>query len=311
MNDQLHKMVLLPKALEPGDTIGLFAPAGPLADNTILQKGVTLLEELGFQVKYAPNICRKEHYLAGPDSERLAEFNRLWDDPTVKALLAVRGGYGSARLLAMLDFEKIRRHPKIIIGFSDLTSLLNGLQARTSLVTYHGPMLTTLVRDGIESARSLFTAISPQAPKKISPSGLKVLRGGGCSGRLLGGNLTTLVHLIGTPYEPNWQKSIFFLEDIAEPAYKIDRMLNHLYLAKCFQKTAGIILGGFLDSSSSTIAQMELVEKRILELTEDSVPIWSQFPISHGPANQLIPLGIQAEMNSTSQTLTFLNSYLR
>ncbi len=294
---------LKPPALKKGDTIGLFAPAGPIPGGEILSKGCQLLEEFGFKVKYGSDISQQTNYLAGSDERRVQEFQTLWQDPEVKALLAVRGGYGSIRIMADLDIAEISQHPKLIIGFSDLTVLLNGLQSVTSLVTLHGPMLSTMVRDGRVSAHKFLEGLTTIGRDEITPANLQILRTGECTGRLMGGNLTNLVHLIGTPFEPDWGDTILFVEDINETAYKIDRMLTHLKLATRLDKVAGIILGGFLAEGNEPINDIELIHQRVLELTDEHIPVWAGFPVSHGSENIIMPLGVQARMNSKDGVL--------
>jgi len=300
----LNKPIKAPK-LSTGETIGLFAPAGPLPSQEVLDKGINLLKEAGFRVVVEDDILRKEGYLAGSDQRRAQEFMNLWQDDQVKALLAVRGGYGTARLLPLLDLELIRQHPKIIAGFSDLTFLLNGIQASTGLITFHGPMLSTLARDGQPAVDSLINVLTKTELNNIHPQGLKILRTGRAEGRLLGGNLTNLIHLLATPYEPQWQETILFLEDINEPPYRIDRMLTHLKMAGRLRGVKGVILGDFLISGSEPpLKETEKIHKRTLEIFDD-LPVWAAFPVGHGPANLTLPLGARAVMDSDSATLSF------
>jgi muramoyltetrapeptide carboxypeptidase len=296
---------LKPAVLRKGDTIGLFAPAGPLPAPEIILEGCEIINRFGLKIKYAADINARNDYLAGPDARRIAEFKNLWHDKEVKALLAVRGGYGSIRVLSELDMEEISNNPKILIGFSDITVLLNGLQAKTSLVTFHGPMISTLVRDHKVMPCELLEFLTRPTLDDLRPRNLRILRSGQAAGRLMGGNLTNLVHLLGTPFEPDWHRTILLLEDINEPAYKIDRMLTQLKLAGRLDKVSGIILGGFLSGSNEEIQEMHLVTRRILELTESHVPIWTNFPISHGPDNTVLPIGIEALMDSEQQRLHF------
>lgn len=298
---------LKPTRLHKGDSIGLFAPAGPLTAKQ-LSEGCEIIKKMEFKVKYSDDIIAKKDYLAGPDNRRIDEFKKLWHDKEVKAMIAVRGGFGSIRVLAELDMKEIKNNPKVLVGFSDLTTMINGLQAQTSLVTFHGPMLSTIVRDNDVCACNFLQSLTAENLTDISPQKLIIVRPGQASGRLMGGNLTNLVHLIGTPFEPDWQDTILLLEDINEPAYKIDRMLTQMKLAGRLDKVSGIILGGFLSGKGEEIAEMPLVTRRVLELTKSHVPVWSHFPISHGPENCLLPIGINVLMNSDSKTLSFTES---
>ncbi|MDH5523400.1 MAG: LD-carboxypeptidase [Desulfobulbaceae bacterium] len=293
--------LILPPTLGPGDTIGLAAPAGPVIREKDFADGVKILREMGFEVKYQRDIMRRTGYLAGPDQERISELHDLWRDPEVKAIMAVRGGYGCLRLAPHLDLELLRLHPKIVIGFSDLTVLLNIIVRQTGAMALHGPMLTTLPRSDRESLASFFHAITGRLPDQIKADDLEIITGGNAQGRLVGGNLTCLSHLIGTPYEPQWEKSILLLEDVAEAPYRLDRMLSHLWEAGALRKISGLILGGFEECGD-----IEPIWQRALELLkEQNIPIWGNFPTGHGPANLTLPLGCEVIMDSSRGRLRF------
>lgn len=303
MNATPRNNVILPAPLRKGDTIGLVAPAGPVTAEQ-LRQGIQLIKEMGLQVAYGNDILRQQAYLAGSDQLRVEELHRLWQNPDLKAILAVRGGYGSGRLLDLLDYELLGKHPKIFLGFSDLTVLLNVVQQRTGLVTFHGPMLSTLVRDGRQNAIALFDQLSRFQLPAIKDRALEILRPGRAAGPLLGGNLTSLIHLLATPHEPDWQGKILFLEDINEPAYRVDRMLSHLKQAGRLGQLAGIILGDFFEPGAPRLSEREQIWTRALELTTE-IPVWANFPIGHGPRNQLMPIGTMVEMDSNSGILKF------
>lgn len=306
MNAATPKPCLRPPLLRKGDTIGLAAPAGPIAED-VLRQGLQLLRDCGIKkVRYAPDICRRENYLAGSDQRRLEELHQLWDDDEVKAIFAVRGGYGCARLLPRLDFGLIRQKPKILVGFSDLTILINVIHRQTGLITFHGPMLSTLVRDGREALESTLNELTFQAQPHLKLKGLEILRPGQAQGPLLGGNLTCLAQLLATPYEPAWDGAILLLEDINEPAYRLDRLLTQLSLAGRLQTVAGVMLGEFLDSTSRSINDLELVWQRVLELTPETTPVWANFPAGHGRRNLLLPIGRTVSMDSDKATLHLL-----
>ncbi len=300
---------LLPPRLKKGDTIGLAAPAGPIRED-VLRQGLQLLRDCGVKkVKHAPDICRQVDYLAGSDQRRLEELHQLWDDDEVKAILAVRGGYGCARLLTQLDFDLIRRKPKIIIGFSDLTILVNVIHRQTGLVTFHGPMLLTLARDGRPALESMLNELSVHAQQNLKIKGLEVLRPGQAQGPLIGGNLTCLAQLLATPYEPVWEGSILLLEDINEPAYRVDRLLTQLSLSGRLDLVAGVILGDFLNSDSHSINDLDLVWQRTVELTQGNVPVWANFPVGHGGRNLILPVGRPVKMDSGTGTLRLIELY--
>jgi muramoyltetrapeptide carboxypeptidase len=303
--------ILLPPALARGDTIGLVAPSGPVADRDIFAAGVRLLREMGFEVKFDRILPEATNsYLAGSDKDRADEFNRLWADEEVKALLAVRGGYGSLRMVGMLDFELIRNTPKMFLGFSDITVLLNVLHQETSLVTMHAPVLTTLTRSDRKSVASFFQAITGNLESEIHPDHLEILVDGQARGRLTGGNLTTLVHLLGTPYEIKLDDAIFFLEDVSEAPYRVDRMLTQLQMAGQLDHIHGLILGSFVAEAFGHDGgrEHEAVWHRVLELVGDmDIPVWANFPVGHGARNYTLPIGAEVEMDSAAGTLYLLD----
>jgi len=300
---------LYPPLLKKGDTIGLAAPAGPIRED-VLRQGLQLLRDCGVKrVKHAPDICRRDNYLAGSDHRRLEELHDLWDDDEVKAILAVRGGYGCARLLNQLDFDLIRRKPKIFVGFSDLTILINVIHHRTGLVTFHGPMLSTLARDGRPALESMLNELSVHAQANVKIKGLEILRPGQAQGPLIGGNLTCLAQLLATPYEPAWAGAILLLEDINEPAYRVDRLLTQLSLSGRLDLVAGVILGDFLDSDSHSISDLDLVWQRTVEPTPGHVPVWGNFPVGHGCRNLILPVGRTVKMDSGAGTLRLIELY--
>ncbi len=292
---------ILPPRLERGDTIGLPAPAGPIRDQEQFAAGVRLLKEMGFAVKFDRDIFRRDGYLAGDDARRAAEFNAMWADREVKAMLAVRGGYGSLRMVDGVDMELVRRHPKIIAGFSDITVLLCAIRRATGLVTFHGPTVSTLAAGSRESVEALFaTLAAPRPPEPLRAPRLEILAGGSARGRLLGGNLTNLVHLLGTPHELDWQGAIVFLEDVGEAPYRVDRLLTHLKAAGRLNGLAGLLLGSFTDCGAT-----ESIWQRVLEIVGDAIPVWANLPVGHGPDNHTLPLGVTVEMDGATGTLRF------
>jgi muramoyltetrapeptide carboxypeptidase len=299
---------VLPPRLRRGDTIGLFCPAGPVRDAKRLQAGIGLIEDLGFAVKVRGPAEPGEGYLADSDARRAEHLHGLWSDDEVKAILAIRGGYGCLRMLEGLNWDLFRRQPKFLVGFSDVTVLLNTLVDRSGLVAIHGPMATTLVRSGEQGLASLFGLLTGEFEERIKPKGMEILRGGTGRGRLVGGNLTTLVHLVATPWENSWDGCILVLEDTGESLYRLDRMLTHLALAGRLQRLAGLLLGDF-DMGDDGLANLRLQEAvwaRALELAPPGYPIWARFPVGHRERNLALPIGMEAVMESASGTLQLL-----
>lgn len=307
--DNFPSNLIHPPPLKKGDTIGLIAPAGPLQNKDGFVAGVKLLREAGFEVKFSPGLelSTGGGYLAGTDRERVDEFHKFWADPEVKALVAVRGGYGSLRIAEALDMNLIRRQPKILVGFSDISVLLTTIFKKTGLVTFHGPVLTSLIKNDRESIQLFFETITGRFPSKIKTKGIEILKAGQAKGRLVGGNLTSLVHLLASPHELSWDNAILFIEDVGEAPYRIDRMLTHLYQAKRLDNLAGLLLGSFrmdMEQNNSDENGYDAIWNRVLELfSEKNIPVWGKFPVGHGLQNYTLPLGIEAEMDSSSGSL--------
>ena len=305
------KAPLYPPPLEKGATIGVIAPAGQLQDKSRFMQGVTILQEMGFQVQYPLRLWPGREYLADSDDNRGDEFNRLIQDEEIKALIALRGGYGCLRMLEKIDLSLVARNPKILAGFSDITILQNFLYLQTGLISLHGPVVTSLPGATEDTLSSLYDCLTIKKPHHIAGKPVEVLRSGASvAAPLIGGNLASLVTLLGTPYDFSWDHKIVFLEDINEPIYKLDRMLTQLQLAGKLRKVAGLILGDF--STSTYLDQTEKLRyrnaiwDRVLELCPNhAVPIWGNFPAGHCACNLSFPLGAVAEMDSGATKLSF------
>ncbi|XOF33971.1 MAG: S66 peptidase family protein [Candidatus Electrothrix sp. YB6] len=301
---------VLPPRLRPGDTVGVVYPAGPVRDTATLENGIRMLRDLNLRVRhYAPDNSGPD-YLAADDGQRIMSLQRLWSDDEVKALIAARGGYGCLRIMGQLNTDLLRAKPKWLIGFSDLTVLLNGIFGATGLVTLHGPMITTLPRTDALSFHRFREILGGQFPPVPPSCDLEVLRSGMGQGRLIGGNLTTLTHLVGTPWQPRFDGSIFFLEDTAEPVYALDRMLTHLACCGVLNNLAGLIIGVFDPGHNDRLEILRLNEQvwqRALELTgQAGYPVWGGFPVGHQQGNVPLPIGMEAVMDSFTGTLKFL-----
>jgi len=289
-----------PPRLKPGDTIGIVAPAGPF-DLEKFMKGKAILESMGFQTFFDEGIFQKHRFLAGTDTQRSDQVNRLFADPSVQAIVCARGGYGSMRILPFLDFETILKHPKIFLGFSDISALLSVLYDQYGLVTFHGPVVTTLANATEKTIMAMKTALISDAPLELIPEDVRVIKPGVCSGILAGGNLTTLCHLVGTSYAPNFRGKILLLEDVGEMPYRIDRMLTQMKLAGCFNGIAGLILGTFKECGQLN----EIVEifNNIFENAD--IPILAGFDMGQGEHNLIIPMGLGATLDTDKKRLQF------
>jgi muramoyltetrapeptide carboxypeptidase len=295
-----NEKIRVPVRIKPGDTIGIVAPAGPF-DHQTFMRGARIIEDMGFKIFIPPGLFEKNRYLAGADKHRVQIVNRMFADNSIDAIICARGGYGSMRILPMLDFDAIKNNPKVFIGFSDITILLSVLFTRCNLVTFHGPVVTSLVDASEETKRSLFSNVTSESNLEIKLSGGITINPGMAAGEVCGGNLTMLCHLVGTPYAPDFENKILFLEDRHEAPYRIDRMLVHMELAGCFKKVSGIILGTFEDCGP-----IEDVFKIIAELFKKyHIPILAGLDAGHGSQNLTFPLGIEATLDAVRHSLTY------
>ncbi len=304
--------LLYPLPLKKGDTIGIIAPAGQLHDATRFLRGVGILQEMGFQVKFPRGLWPGKEYLADTDDNRGAEFNRLIKDTGIKALMAMRGGYGCLRMLDKIDISLIASNPKIIIGFSDVTILQNYLYEKTGLVSLHGPVVNSLSETNKNALARLHHSLTHMRSSSIdSPEINVVCKGSTVTAPLIGGNLASLVTLLGTRYDFSWENKIVFLEDVNEPFYKIDRMLTQLKLAGKLDRISGLIMGDFSNSinwnENEKLRFNEMLWTRVLELCPGhrEVPIWGNFPSGHFSGNFAFPLGATAVMESEKIRLFF------
>ena len=306
----MNKALRLPPPLRRGDTIGIFCPAGPPRSAELVHQGLALLHAAGFQTRCTGNLeASATDYLADTDAARAAALHRLWADDEVKAVLPVRGGYGCLRLAPLLDMALLQRHCKWLIGFSDLTLLLNLLPQQTGSVSLHGPMLSSLPRCREEDRQRLFSFLTGSFEHSLRLQGLEILRGGSGRGRLMGGNLATLVHSLATPWEPRWDGRILVLEDTGEAPYRLDRLLTQLWQARRFDRLAGLMLGDFdsaTENATTDIRLREQVWQRVLELAPPGFPIWANVPVGHAGRNMPLPLGMEVHMDSAGARLTLL-----
>jgi len=240
---------LKPPALRKGDVIGICAPASPPLRDGDLGRGVSYLERLGYRVELSRNLRRKNGYLAGTDRQRADDLNRLFLDRRVRAIIALRGGYGSMRILPMIDFNAVRRNPKIFVGYSDLTVLQLAFLSKCGLVTFAGPMVAGEMSRGLRGyAEEIFwRMLSDRRPVGKIRTRMTAMARGKVRGTLIGGNLTMVASLVGTPWFPPARNPILFFEEVGEKPYRIDRMLNQLRLAGAIGRAGGIILGRFTD----------------------------------------------------------------
>lgn len=301
--DTRKNLLLIPPRLHSGDTIGIAAPASPF-DRNRFDQGVGVLESMGFRTFVPDDLFKKNGYLAGTDSHRADLVNRLFADSSIQAIACARGGFGSLRMLSLLDFQTIVEKPKIFIGFSDISAVLSALYTRCGLVTFHGPTVASLGDVTPETQEAMRLAITSELPPEIWLQNGITLRPGLASAPVLCGNLTTLCHLLGTPFEPSLKGHILVLEDRGEMGYRIDRMLTQMKIAGCFDGIAGLALGSF--EACGPINEIFEIVDNIFD--GYSIPILAGLDVGHGRSNLTIPLGIDATLDAVNHSLTFHES---
>ncbi len=303
--------MIKPPRLNPGDTVGIVAPASPPAEPDLINRAVAAVEHLGFKPQVAPNARKRLGFLAGTDAQRAQDLMSLFANNRVAALFCLRGGYGVSRLLPLLDYAFIRDHPKIVAGYSDITSLHCALQKKSGIISFHAPML------GPDFSRSdlpafTFNSFIRTLTQASGAGGIcqgnenhhvKVISPGVASGRLAGGNLTLLCGTLGTPYQPALKRRILFLEEIDEAPYRVDRLLTQLLNAGLLQQVAGIAIGS-MRTCKDPKAQHSSEYRQTVEdvLTERlrplNIPILSGLPFGHTPCNATLPCGAKVTLDT-------------
>lgn len=303
-----------PRALKPGDTLGLLAPAS-MTDHQNVDKAIEKLKKMGFNVKVGKSPYERYGYLSGEDKVRADDINSMFKDKEIDGIICTRGGYGTPRILPLLDYDAIRDNPKVFIGFSDITALHIAFNQKSELVTYHGPMAVSNLIKGVSefTMESLLDSVSRTASERVinNPEGTKVetVCQGTSEGIITGGNLSLLTNSIGTPYEIDTKGKILFIEEISEDVYKIDRALNQLKLAGKFEDAIGIILGDFNDCDKSkhdeSLSLMEVINHHIKNANKPTI-----FNLKSGHCEPMItlPLGIKVRLDATERALTILES---
>ena len=311
--------ILKPPRLKAGDTVGLINPAGATfhpADVTVIEE---TLAALGLGMKAGENILDRYGYLAGDDKARAKDVNNMFADPEVSALLSLRGGWGCNRLLDLLDYQAISRNPKILMGYSDITSLLLATNAKTGLVTFHGPVgVSTWNQYSTDFVKKLLfnaEAFSMENPRETGDNLTQVsdrvmtITGGKAKGKLLGGNLSVLTSMVGSDYLPDFEGSILFLEEVNEDIYRVDRMLTQLKLAGILGEISGFVFGKCKECNPGkgfgSLTLEEVFDDHIKPL---GIPAWYGAMIGHIEKKFTIPLGIEAEIDAAKGSISLLES---
>jgi len=295
-----------PAALRPGDTVMLVSPSGPARPEPVA-RGVELLAGWGLDVRVGAHAYARQGFLAGGDELRAADLNAAFADPTVRGIVCTRGGYGAQRVVDAVDMAAVRRDPKLVVGFSDITALQLALWRGARLATVHGPGASwSDERTTPASARSLRSALMTTDPVVITRDGgettAPVHVPGTATGPLLGGNLCLLASSVGTPDLPDLSGAILLLEDVGEPPYKVDRMLTQLRRSGALAGVAGVALGQFTDCADGwEVSVADVLAERLGDL---GVPVLGGLPIGHGVGQLTVPVGVPATLDSEAGTLT-------
>ena len=307
-----------PPALKPGDTIAFVAPAAP-AQLAAMQKYAAILEKAGYKVLIPRGIGeRKNGYLAGTDEERANELNAMIRNPEIRAIFPVRGGYGLTRIIDRIDYDALRKDPKIITGYSDLTALHLAIASKARVVSFHSPMpLHDLWQENMPEfdyqassfRRAVFADHYTQGEpgyEIVTPAEGKPekLVGGVAQGRLIGGNLTLICSTLGTPYAIQPHRAILFIEDVNEAPYRIDRYLSQLRLAGVLDAVSGVVIGSFTGKDPAEALDAERVLREYFQSA--NVPVVIKFPVGHVPQNATLPQGALVELDANSGTLRLI-----
>ncbi len=306
-----------PKHLQAGQTIGLIAPSSNVTENQDIAFAIDIIKSFGFKVKLGKHLYQRHGYLAGTDQERADDVNQMFADPEVNAIFCLRGGYGSPRILPYLDYASIARNPKVIMGYSDVTALLNAIHSKTGMITFHGPIAAQNFSD-YTLAQFKQVLFDPQPQLIAQPPPFEMLEGqaerdnritvihpGTATGELIGGNLSLMVKLVGTPYEPSYEGKILFLEDVGEAPYRIDGMFTHLKLAGRLAQLAGIVFGkcSECEAQGNSLSLEQVLNEHLKPL---GIPVVRGLMIGHIEDNATIPIGTLAKLDSNVAGISML-----
>lgn len=306
---------ILPARLKKGDRVGLVTPGAPITAEQ-LQASAEKLEKLGFRTAWNDTVLSRHGYFAGPDGERAGELMEMFTREDIDAIWCVRGGYGSIRILDLLDYELIRQHPKVLVGYSDITAIHQAIRRETGLVTYHGPLgISEFNRFTVKSLKQVI--MDPGIPYEYPYRREKetrdnpefdryTIRGGRAEGLLAGGNISVLDSLIGTRYETDFEGRIAYLEEVEEKTYRVDKMLFHLLSATNLKRAAGIVLGAFPECNINDEPRLTLREALDELLKPLGIPVSYGLPFGHIDRMITIPNGIRARMDGDDNSLELL-----
>lgn len=299
----------LPRALTPGAHIAVIAPSGP-SERARIELAARHMEERGYRVSIAPNVSERHRgYLAGSDDVRLAELNRVLRDDSVDAIFCARGGYGAMRILDGIDYEAMRRNPRPLVGFSDVTALHQAMAVHAGVASFHGPMLNLDFHDGLSSQTDawLWSLLSGESPNEHEFDPSQVLYDGEAEGVLFGGCLSLTTALSGTPYDFWIEDGIWFWEDVDEAIYRLDRMLTTLRLSGRFRRIRGVVIGKLKGCGDEAELSALLSEF----FASSGIPVVRDLPFGHYGDNLLMPIGAPVRLSTRSRRLTVTQPVVR
>ena len=318
LENSIPVKTLKPARLQKGQKVGLIAPGSSIEEEA-LQEAIKNIKELGLQVELGKHVRARHGYIAGTDEERLNDLHMMFKRSDIDAIWCARGGYGCSRLLPNLDYQLIQDNPKLLIGYSDITALLNGIFEKTGLVGIHGPVGASKQTDYTKE-HFVEVAMNPKKQFKIELSSenlekkdeafeVHVIQPGKAEGILVGGNLSLLAAMAGTGYQPEVKDRLVFIEDVGEKPYRVDRMLTQLRQAYALEEAAGLALGVFADCEAdeddASLTLKECLKDRLGGL---GIPVMYGFSFGHISNQCSLPLGVRAQMDTTSKTITLLEA---
>lgn len=307
--------MIKPKALQFGDTIGVIAPASPTSQENV-KKAYEKLTSMGFKVKMGKSCHEQYGYLSGSDKIRAQDLNNMFKDYKVKGIICMRGGYGTPRILDLVDYDLIKNNPKVFVGYSDITALHIAINQLANLVTFHGPMVSSDIIGSFSkfSQDSLYNSILDNdfSGSIVNPPGeeIETIHKGVAEGELIGGNLSLIVDTLATPYEIDLKGKILFIEEIGEESYQIDRMLTQLRLSGKLDEAEGIILGDFKNCGTVSKHKESLSLRQVIDDIIKPIGKPTIFNLKAGHCEPMItlPLGAKVSLDANKRKVTILEN---
>jgi muramoyltetrapeptide carboxypeptidase len=297
----MKEALIKPGRLTAGATIGVVAPASPFR-RKVFDRGMKILQEMGYALKPAEGLFEASGYLAGSDAHRASQLQDMFLDDEVDAVMCARGGFGSLRMLPHIDWGVLKSHPKPFVGFSDITAIHHAFLAKAGMTSFHGPVVCSLPSSDRQTRLALNRALTSNEKISFAVAKPRIIGPGKAQGMLVGGNLTTLCHLVGTPFAADFSGAVLFLEDTGEAAYRIDRMLMHMKLAGCFEQVSGVLLGSFREGVRA--AAVDRLVQRLF--AENKIPILGGMAVGHGRRNLTLPVGVPVDLDADNGRVTLL-----